>query len=285
MDLLTRINQQNKDHGGYGDEDAFLLDPQNQSSFVVINKGARRKNARSANAEPDQADAKERKFKQLCFSSSSPSQMELTSTVFDRIVGAMDERWFQTMKSEEGDLSQGLLELAHRSARTSYANAYGGLIQTGLMFGSHHAIFHDLKHFLESNGCRVALLSPSAFVGKTVSYTLEKIAGQLSKDSLVASGGVSSDDLVAWYRANVKGKKEPLVFIVESVETTQSDMLQDLVHVLHECCPRMPHLLLLGLRTTTETLADAMPHSTICLDGSRSAVCCLLTVRSLARYD
>ena len=42
MDLLSRINQNNKDHAGYGDEDAFLLDPQNQSSFVVINKGARR---------------------------------------------------------------------------------------------------------------------------------------------------------------------------------------------------------------------------------------------------
>ena len=160
MDILGRINQTNAKDAGYGDEDAFLLDPQNQSSFVVINKGARRNVSARSNADP--SDAKERKFKQLCFSSSQ------TSDVFDRIVGAMDERWFQTMKSEEGDLSQGLLELAHRSARTSYANAYGGLIQTGLMFGSHHAIFPDLKHFLESNGCRVALLSPSAFVGKTV---------------------------------------------------------------------------------------------------------------------
>ncbi len=254
MDILGRLGT-NQSCAGRKDDHAFL--DQSQSSFLVVNKGKRR-TASSRSQTADQTDdAKEKKFKSLCFSTSR------TSSVFDRIVGAMDERWFQTMKSEEGDLSQGLLELAHRSARSSYANAYGGLIQTGLMFGSHHAIFHDLKHFLESNGCRVALLSPSAFMGKTVSYTLEKIAGQLSKESLVVAGGVSSDDLVAWYRANVKGRKEPLVFIVESVETTQSDMLQDLVHVLHECCPRMPHLLLLGLRTTTETLADAIPHSMI----------------------
>lgn len=253
MDILGRLGTNQT--GAEKNDHAFL--DQNQSSFLVINKGKRRTASSRSHTGDQSDDAKEKKFKSLCFSTPR------TSSVFDRIVGAMDERWFQTMKSEEGDLSQGLLELAHRSARSSYANAYGGLIQTGLMFGSHHAIFHDLKLFLESNGCRVALLSPSAFVGKTVSHTLEKIAGQLSKDSLVAAGGVSSDDLVAWYRANVKGKKEPLVFIVESVETTQSDMLQDLVHVLHECCPRMPHLLLLGLRTTTETLADAIPHSMI----------------------
>ena len=254
MDILGRLGT-NQSCAEKRDDYAFL--DQNQNSFLVINKGKRRTASSRSHAVDQSDDAKEKKFKSLCFSTPR------TSSVFDRIVGAMDERWFQTMKSEEGDLSQGLLELAHRSARSSYANAYGGLIQTGLMFGSHHAIFHDLKHFLESNGCRVALLSPSAFMGKTVSYTLEKIAGQLSKDSLVAAGGVSSDDLVAWYRTNVKGRKEPLVFIVESVETTQSDMLQDLVHVLHECCPRMPHLLLLGLRTTTETLADAIPHSMI----------------------
>lgn len=256
MDILGRLGTNQSSAGRVaGGDDAFL--DQNQSSFFVINKGKRRNISSRSHPSDQSDDAKERKFKSLCFATPR------AASVFDRIVGAMDERWFQTMKSEEGDLSQGLLELAHRSARSSYANAYGGLIQTGLMFGSHHAIFHDLKHFLESNGCRVALLSPSAFVGKTVSYTLEKIAGQLSKDSLVAAGGVSSDDLVAWYRANVRGKREPLVFIVESVETTQSDMLQDLVHVLHECCPRMPHLLLLGLRTTTETLADAIPHSMI----------------------
>ena len=102
-------------------------------------------------------------------------------------------------------------------------------------------------------------------------FTLGKMIDQMKRgESEVDCTDVENecfdmDDMIEWYKTSVapSADTQPLIIIVESVETTQSEKLQDLIHTLHEAYPFFPHLLMLGLTTARETIADALPHSMV----------------------
>jgi hypothetical protein len=160
-------------------------------------------------------------------------------------------------------------------------------IPTGLIFANgvhsadHTGAFSALKRYMEGRGCQVALLSPSCFVSsRNICSVLSRILSQISDaDTLGSSHDPNAcctmDDLVEWYQSlslvtsEGQGMKAPVVIIVESLEMTDSEMMQDLIKILSERFREFPHVLLLGLTTTDGTLFDALPHQLV----DRSLAC------------
>lgn len=287
MDILNRLQP------GSVDEAAFGEDHLEDSPFIVIRRGKRklstRRGGQSAEAKEGESQVEEDVFDDLCFqgvggSATRRGQNKAGDTVnntvrgvdFDGFLDRLEESVKLNMQHADEHVFEGVLNLAKRSARR-HASDFDSTILTGLVFAGgvnsadHSRIFPALKEYLETRGCRVALLSPLAFTGKTLSFTLGKVLDQMRKEGEDISDlldedkdYLTMDDMVGWYGKYATGKKgrdaQPLVIIVESVETTRSEALQDFIHVLHERYSSVPHLLLLGLTTTSETLADALPH-------------------------
>lgn len=290
MDILNRLQP-----GAVG-EATFEDDHLEDSPFIVIHRGKRklstRRGGQGAESKEGESQAEEEVFDELCLHGVATSatrrgkkqaghKTNIGNEVgFDGLLDRLEESVKLNMQRADEHVFEGVLNLAKRSVRR-HANDLDSTILTGLVFAGgvnsadHSRIFPALKQYLESRGCRVALLSPLAFTGKTLSFTLAKMLDQMRKEEEEISEYLDEgkdyfimDDLVGWYEKYAKGKKgretQPLVIIVESVEMTRSEALQDFIHVLYERYSSIPHLLLLGLTTTSETLADALPHT--CID-------------------
>ena len=302
MDIVERLYGsdhhwgQDDEEGGQRNavENVLVGDEQgNDTPFIAIQRGSRR-NTSSRLKEKIQGVKKEEEedtFDRLCLSDVGtlgnnrgsrrlPEKRsragKSTGDIFESLLLRLEEKVKFTMQRQDEHMLQEVDELAKHSLKR-HTKGYDHVIPTGLVFGGgvnsadHLRLFPAIKQYLEEKDSRVALLPPSAFTGKTVGFTLGKIMDQMRKDdSEVAgteleNGCFDMDDLIEWYDTCVAsgGNVQPLVIIVESVETTQAEMLQDLIHVLHEAYPSFPHLLMLGLTTASETLADALPHSII----------------------
>eukprot|EP00889_Picochlorum_renovo_P002521 jgi/Picre1/29551/NNA_004937.t1 len=289
MDILNRLQP------GAVDEATFEDDHLEDSPFIVIHRGKRklstRRGGQGAEAKEGESQVEEELFDELCLQGVSTSATRRgkkksgnkanigNGIGFDAFLDHLEESVKLNMQRADEHVFEGVLNLAKRSARR-HPSDFDSTILTGLVFAGgvnsadHSRIFPALKQYLESSGCRVALLSPLAFTGKTLSFTLAKMLDQMRKEGEDISDYLDEgkdyftmDELVGWYEKYARGKKgretQPLVIIVESVETTRSEALQDFIHVLYERYSSIPHLLLLGLTTTSETLADALPHTYI----------------------
>lgn len=168
-------------------------------------------------------------------------------------------------------------------------------IPTGLLFAGgfnsadHARTFPALKGYLERKGCRVALISPVSFSKNSVSLVLARVLSQLKKDDDAPCQGIcSSEDLGHWYSQEVVEKNIaeenapscPVVIIIESLESSRAECLQDVVEVLSNGYAAFPHVLLVGLTTTQSSLADALPYSLIdrCLTCCKFEMVCLVCV-------
>lgn len=305
MDILGRLSHQERrvrrddidDDAMDFVDDAFVEDDTGcENPFIAVQKGSRR-NVSSRKMKTGSAralkDAEDR-FDKLClegvelscapgsrYGAAKKKRQRIISSdsgIFDSILSRLEEMVRLNMQREDEHVFEEVDGLA-RHCLKRHIEGYDHVIPTGLVFGGgvnsadHSRLFPAMKSFLEGKNCRVALLSPNAFIGRTIGFTLEKIMDQMKNhDQEAHHTGLESEcfemeDLVDWYESHVaassKGDLQPLIIIVESVETTPSEMLQDLIHVLHESYPFLPHLLLLGLTTTSETLADALPHSMV----------------------
>lgn len=299
MDILGRLGGRG-DHTYQDDIDEEGLYPLVgdehgcDTPFIAVHKGSRRdiSTRRKKSGNHYASNTKEENFDRLCMevvgiSSGKGSKAdsgkkkrsrggEGTSNVFDHVISRLEENVRATMQGEDEHVFGEVDELAKHCLKR-HTRGYDHVIPTGLVFGGgvnsadHSRLFPAIKEYLEGKQCRVALLSPNAFTGKTVGFTLRKIIDQLKKDDsevdqvAFEEDYFDMDDMVEWYKTHVasEGEIQPIIIIVESVETTQSGMLQDLIHLLHEAYPFLPHILLLGLTTASETLADALPHSMV----------------------
>ena len=244
----------------------------------------------------------ETKFQHLCFASgSSEDTCKLRAQCVDDYVGYLDRRVAQCMNDADIDVFEALTSMVYRGTRAALESGKHGVssnveahmrhgmerIPTGLVFANgvhsadHTGAFSALKRYMEGRGCKVALLSPSCFVSsRNICSVLSRIISQISDtDTLGSSHDPSAcctmDDLVEWYQSlslatsGGEGMKAPIAIIVESLEMTDSEMLQDLITIMSERFREFPHVLLLGLTTTDGSLFDALPHQLV----DRSLVC------------
>jgi len=282
------------------------LTDSSESPFVIIQRGSKRsqqarnrRNLSEANADDGLSiRGQETEFRRACFeervetkdgsktkrpskanvSSSannlhrdSQIDLETRANVFDSVLGTVDRTIKEQMQIADESVFQEIYSFSERTMKKR-TKEVDSLLPTGLVIGGgvssadYSRVFPAMKIYLEEHGCRVALLAPNDFNGKTLSYTLEKILLQASRESetdVLASGFCSMDDIVGWHANHMLGSSCPLIIIVESVEMSQAQMLQDLIHVLHAHNQAIPQLLLLGLTTTRATLMDAVPHSMV----------------------
>jgi len=268
---------------------------------IKLDKESESGNKRHVGAA-DREEETEREFQQLCFASgSSDNVCRLRAQCVDNYVEYLDSHVSQCMNDADMDVFEALSTMAYQRNKTDLeAGKHGDCssaeacrrhgmkkIPTGLVFANgvhsadHTGAFSSLKRYMEGRRCRVALLSPSSFGSSgNICSVLSRILSQISNSDTCGSSHdpnvcCTMDDLVEWYRslsliaAGVQEMKVPVVIIVESLEMTDSETLQDLIKILSERFHEFPHVLLLGLTTTDGTLYDALPHQLV----DRSLAC------------
>jgi len=250
----------------------------------------------------DREEETEREFQHLCFASnSSEDTCRLRAQCVDGYVEYLDRRVAQCMNDADMDVFEALSTMAYTGNRAALETGkHGGCsnveahirhgmkkIPTGLVFtngvhsADHSGAFSSLKRYMEGAKCRLALLSPSSFgASRNICSVLSRILSQISDADTRGSSHdpnacCTMDDLVEWYQnlspiaSGVQEMKAPVVIIVESLEMTDSETLQDLIKILSERFHEFPHVLLLGLTTTDGTVYDALPHQLV----DRSLAC------------
>jgi hypothetical protein len=297
MDILDRVkgrgHHRDEDDGEGQEEDLTGFDDSlvgegDDNPFIAITKGSRR-DISSRKRKTSWKNEENARFDGLCLTrgvtprcktppglKNGASGLQHSCKIFDSVMSALEDKFRIAIQQEDRHVLAEVDELATHCLKR-HTHGYDHVIPTALVFGGgvnsadHSRLFPEIKKYLEGKNCRVASLSPNAFTGKTVGFTLGKMIDQMKRgESEVDCTDVENecfdmDDMIEWYKTSVapSADTQPLIIIVESVETTQSEKLQDLIHTLHEAYPFFPHLLMLGLTTARETLADALPHSMV----------------------